>query len=103
MATMSRRFVRSSALDRTNADVIPRCAIAHRGCATRTRVYPSSAISLSKSATADLDAQARNPYSRSWLWIPGSLAQRKIDARINFAARLAPRTDGVVDRITANY
>src|SRR5229473_3719071 len=69
---MSRRFVRSSALDRTNADVIPRCAIAHRGCATRTRVYPSSAISLSKSATADLDAQARNPYSRSWLWIPGS-------------------------------
>src|SRR3979490_667185 len=42
------------------------------GCATRTRVYPSSAISLSKSATADLDAQARNPYSRSWLWIPGS-------------------------------
>src|SRR6266851_3751574 len=27
----------------------------------RTRVYPSSAISLSKSATADLDAQARNP------------------------------------------
>src|SRR6195256_1554863 len=38
----------------------------------RTRVYPSSAISLSKSATADLDAQARNPYSRSWLWIPGS-------------------------------
>jgi len=50
----------------------------------------------------DLDAQARNPYSRSWLWIPGSLAQRKIDARINFAARLAPRNDGVVDRITAN-
>src|SRR3979490_3434833 len=42
------------------------------GCATRTRVYPSSAISLSKPATADLDAQARNPYSRSWLWIPGS-------------------------------
>src|ERR1039457_4998522 len=38
----------------------------------RTRVYPSSAISLSKSATADLDAQARNPYSRWWLWIPGS-------------------------------
>jgi hypothetical protein len=31
------------------------------GCATRTRVYPSSALSLSKSATADLDAQARNP------------------------------------------
>src|SRR5712672_2339258 len=38
----------------------------------RTRVYPSSATSLSKSATADLDAQARNPYSRRWLWIPGS-------------------------------
>src|SRR6266481_5062371 len=102
MATMSRRFARSPALDRTNADVIPRCASAHRGCATRTRVYPGSAISLSKSATADLDAQARNPYSRSWLWIPGSLAQRKIDARINFAARLAPRNDGVADRITAN-
>src|SRR6267378_803774 len=31
------------------------------GCATRTRVYSSSALSLSKSATADLDAQARNP------------------------------------------
>jgi hypothetical protein len=29
-------------------------------------------LSLSKSATADLDAQARNPYTRSWLWIPGS-------------------------------
>src|ERR1700712_138983 len=27
----------------------------------RTRVYPSSAISLPKSATADLDAQTRNP------------------------------------------
>src|SRR3981189_2504745 len=38
----------------------------------RTRVYPSSALSLSKSATADLDAQARNPYSRWWLRIPGS-------------------------------
>src|SRR5260221_4557425 len=47
----------------------------------RTRVYPSSAISLSKSAIADLDAQARNPYSRSWLWIPGSLVS------------LAPRND----------
>src|SRR5439155_12168232 len=33
------------------------------GCANRIRVYPSSAISWSKSATADLDAQARNPYS----------------------------------------
>src|SRR5216684_256642 len=62
--------------------VIPRCAIAHRGCADRTRVYPSSAISLSKSATADLDAQARNPYSLSWLWIPGSLASQ------------SPRNDG---------
>jgi hypothetical protein len=40
-------------------------------------------------------AQARNPYSPPWLWIPGSLAQRKIDARINFAARLAPRNDNV--------
>src|ERR1700736_2356919 len=29
-----------------------------------------------------LSAQARNPYSRSWLWIPGSLAS------------LAPRNDG---------
>src|SRR6266478_3729733 len=51
------------------------------GCATRTRVYPSSAISLSKSATADLDAQARNPYSLQGLWIPGSLVS------------LAPRND----------
>jgi len=40
-------------------------------------------------------AQARNPYSLPWLWIPGSLAQRKIDARINFAARLTPRNDGL--------
>ncbi len=34
----------------------------HSGMRHRTRVYPSSAISLSKSATADLDAQTR--YSR---------------------------------------
>src|SRR2546430_5391219 len=34
--------------------VIPRCAIAHRGCANRTRVSPSSANMLSNSATADL-------------------------------------------------
>jgi hypothetical protein len=47
----------------------------------RPRVYPSSAISLSKSATADLDAQAWNPYSLSWLWIPGS-------------RKSAPRNDG---------
>src|SRR6266481_603717 len=53
----------------------------HSGMRHRTRVYPSSAISLSKSATADLDAQARNPYSRWWLWIPGSLVS------------LAPRND----------
>src|SRR5438445_2174428 len=40
-------------LFRTNSYfVIPRCAIAHRGCARL--------------------AQARNPYSRLWLWIPGS-------------------------------
>jgi hypothetical protein len=31
---------------------------------------------------------------RALLWIPGSLAQRKIDASINFVARLAPRNDG---------
>src|SRR5260370_22416769 len=42
-------------------------------------------------------AQARNPYSRRWLWIPGSLAQRKIDARINFGARLAPRNDELIE------
>src|SRR5258708_37507230 len=48
-----------------------------------------------RSAIADLRRQARNPYSLSWLWIPGSLAQRKIDARINFAARLTPRNDGL--------
>src|SRR5882757_3958699 len=41
------------------------------GCAHRSRVYPTSALSMSKSATADLDAQARNPYARWWLWIPG--------------------------------
>src|SRR6201747_2568124 len=33
----------------------------HSGARHRTRVYPSSAISLSKSATADLDARTRNP------------------------------------------
>ena len=33
----------------------------HSGMRHRTRVYPSSALSLSKSATADLEAQARNP------------------------------------------
>src|ERR1700682_5018115 len=49
----------------------------------RPRVYPSSAISLSKSATADSDAQARNPYSRWWLWMPGS-------------RKSAPRNDGLI-------
>jgi TRAP-type C4-dicarboxylate transport system permease small subunit len=42
-------------------------------------------------------AQARNPYSRRRLWIPGSLAQRKIDARINFGARFAPRNDELIE------
>src|SRR6202022_1547493 len=50
----------------------------------RPRVYPSSAISLSKSATADLRRQARNPYSPRGLWIPGSLVS------------LAPRNDGIL-------
>src|SRR5947208_11122591 len=45
---------------------------------------------LSKSATADLDARARNPYSRSWLWIPGSLAS------------LAPRNDEVIESKQTN-
>src|SRR5260370_30844699 len=48
--------------------VIPRCAIAH----LRMRL---------RSAIADLRRQARNPYSRWRLWIPGSLAL------------LAPRND----------
>jgi len=43
-----------------------RCGMRHR-----TRVYPSSAISLPKSATPGLDAQTRNPYSRWRLWNPG--------------------------------
>src|SRR6201746_2372821 len=34
-------------------------------------------------------AQARNPYSRSWLWIPGSLAL------------LAPRNDEVLGKLTS--
>jgi hypothetical protein len=42
------------------------------GCATRTRVYPNSALSMSKSATADLDAQTRHPEIRTRCWIPGS-------------------------------
>src|SRR5260370_42031926 len=42
-------------------------------------------------------AQARNPYSRRRLWIPGSRAQRKIDARINFGARFAPRNDELIE------
>src|SRR5882724_9583597 len=48
----------------------------------RTRVFPSSAISLPKSAAPELDAQTRNPYSRWRLWIPGSLVP------------LAPRNGG---------
>src|ERR1700682_5724961 len=36
-----------------------------------------------RSAIADLRRQAWNPYSLSWLWIPGSLAA------------LAPRNDGL--------
>src|SRR5258708_1810852 len=37
-----------------------------------------------RSAIADLRRRARNPYSRSWLWIPGSLVS------------LAPRNDRVI-------
>jgi hypothetical protein len=33
---------------------------------------PEFGIIMSKSATADLDAQARNPYFLQGLWIPGS-------------------------------
>src|SRR5450631_1798702 len=55
---------------------IEQTLLRHSGMRHRTRVYPSSAISLSKSATVDLDAQARNPYSLSWLWIPGSRLRR---------------------------
>src|SRR5947199_9068218 len=43
-----------------------RCEMRHR-----TRICPSSAISLPKSATPGLDAQIRNPYSRWRLGIPG--------------------------------
>jgi hypothetical protein len=49
---------------------------------------------LSKSATADLDAQARNPYSLSWLWIPGSLAEPVIGPAKGRTRWLAPRNDG---------
>src|SRR5450631_2119107 len=52
MRTRGSRETGGISYDTSNA-VIP-------GCANRTRVYPSSAMLLSKSATADLDAQARN-------------------------------------------
>src|SRR3979490_480593 len=48
----------------------------HSGMRHRTRVYPSSAISLSKSATADLDARARKSSPTRCLWILASLAPR---------------------------
>src|SRR3977135_799294 len=38
-------------------------------------------------------AQARNRFARLWLFVPGPRARRKIYARINFSARLAPRND----------
>jgi hypothetical protein len=71
-----------------------RLAIVIPGCAIRTRVYLSSAISLSKSATADLDAQARNPYSLRWLWIPDSLAEPVIGPAKSRTRWLAIRNDG---------
>jgi hypothetical protein len=40
---------------------------------------------------------------RALFWIPGSLAQRKIDASINFVARLAPRNDGFRTRAASCY
>src|SRR5205085_12280848 len=46
--------------------------------------FYSSHISLSSFRDAPSWAQARNPYSRWWLWIPGSRALCKIDV-VNFA------------------
>src|SRR4051794_13498915 len=60
------------------------------GCAARTRVYPS----LSKSATADLDAQARDPYSRRWLWIPGSRSRARNDGLSGFLKPVANAVEG---------
>src|SRR5258705_11837686 len=38
-------------------------------------------------------ARARNPYSRSWLWIPGSLAEPVIGPAEGRTRWLAPRND----------
>src|ERR1700674_4302037 len=54
---------------------------------TRSYLFRRHSGMRLRSAIADLRRQTRN------LEIPGSLAQRKIDASINFAARLAPRND----------
>src|ERR1700693_5169743 len=43
-------------------------------------------------------AQARNLYSRSWLWIPGSLAEPVIGPASGRTRWLAPRNDDLDDR-----
>src|SRR5882672_8061566 len=78
VARMERSAIRESLIA---ASVAPDFAALHPGYDERkirigVRHSPmcncTSGMRL-RSAIADLRRQARNPYSRSWLWIPGSL------------------------------
>jgi hypothetical protein len=50
-------------------------SLRHSGARVRTRVYPSSATIVSKSATADLDANPESIVPQEFWdqWIPGSM------------------------------
>jgi hypothetical protein len=53
----------------------------------------SAVIPGRRSGPREAWPNATNPESSALVWIPGSLALRKIDASINFVAWLAPRND----------
>ena len=48
---------------------------------------------------APLGAQARNPYSRSWLWIPGSCSARPGMTKVLRSAFFAEKTNDLSDAI----
>src|ERR1700692_2745190 len=61
------------------------CAARSRSCVRETTLFENRICGLARHCHSGMRhlAQARNPYSRSWLWIPGSLVS------------LAPRNDEV--------
>src|SRR5713101_6707494 len=56
-------------------------------------IFVSLALTCFRHSGIRLLAQARNPYSRSWLWIPGSLAEPVIGPASGRTRWLAPRND----------